>query len=86
LAQYPEIVFSLLCSSGNGKKEFYEWRGQKKIKAERPLTAKLLKAYYNLSNQVAIEDSMLMNFESISFIAEELGEWDLIETLEKEYV
>jgi hypothetical protein len=85
LHRYPELCYNLLCSSGNNKPEFYKWKKQKSKPTKRPITVDLLKKYYKIGTAEAKADSELMNLESMLAIIDELGEWDQIEAIKKEY-
>lgn len=85
LSAYPELTYHVLAVCGTGKKDFYTWIKKQPKDQKRPITVKLLKEYYNISTDDAIEDSEIMNMESAVAIAEELGEFNIISKLRSEY-
>lgn len=85
LYKHPTIVYNTLVACGSGNKEFYKWKKKSKKISSKPITTQLLMEYYNISNDTAIEDSSVMNLSSMICIAEELGHFDKIEDLRKEY-
>ena len=85
LSKYPELCFHILAACGNGSEEFYTYKKKKKKTAKRPITVSMLKEFYNTSTRNAIEDSKLMDVESMVSIANELGRWDEEDKLRKEF-
>lgn len=85
LSKYPELCFHILAACGSGEEEFYTYKKKKPKTIQRPITVSMLKEYYNVSTQVAIEDSEVMDVESMVIIADKLGRWDEECKLRKEY-
>jgi hypothetical protein len=85
LSKYPELCYHLMAACGNGREEFYTYRKKKPKTSTRPITVSMLKEFYNISTRDAIEDSELMNVESMLVIANELGRWDEESKLRKEF-
>lgn len=85
LSKYPKLLFHTLASIGNGNSEFYKWKKKEIKDSKRPQTVKILKEYYNISNDEAITCSELMNLDTIIAMAEDLGYIDNIKYLRKEY-
>jgi len=85
LNKTPSLAMHLLSSCGSGKKEFYKWKKKEGRKQTRPVTTDLLKEYYNMGKDDATRDSELMNLDSMIEIAENLGRYDDISKLKKEF-
>lgn len=86
LHRYPLLAMHLLSSCGSGTKEFYNWKKKAGNRQQtRPITSDLLKEYYTMSMDDAIRDSELMNIDSMIEIAENLGRFDDIPKLKKEF-
>lgn len=85
LSKYPELCYHLMAACGDGREEFYTYRKKKQKTTKRPITVSMLKEFYNISTRDAIEDSEVMNLESMIAIANELGRWDEESKLRKEY-
>jgi hypothetical protein len=85
LGKHPSLVMHLLASCGLGKKDFYKWKKKQARKSNKPLTVELLKQYYNTSKDDAVKDSRLMDFQSMEEIAEDLGRYEDIPKLRKEF-
>lgn len=85
LSGHHSLAMHLLASCGSGEKEFYKWKKKSGRKQSRPVTTELLKEYYNMSKDDAIRDSELMDVDSMVEIAEDLGRFEDIPKLEKEF-
>jgi hypothetical protein len=85
LSKYPELCYHMLASCGNGREEFYTYRKKKPKSTKRPITVSMLKEFYSISTRDAIEDSDVMDVESMVVIANELGRWDEETKLRKEF-
>lgn len=85
LHRHPKLMYKLLVASSGGVAEFYQWIKRAEDTVKRPETVKILKDYYNISSDEAHELSILMNFSSMEAIINELGEWDNIDKVKKEY-
>lgn len=85
LHRHPLLAMHFLSSCGSGTKEFYSWKKKAGKKLTRPITSDLLKEYYTMSKDDAARDSELMNFDSMVEIAENLGRFDDIPKLKKEF-
>lgn len=85
LSQYPELCYHMLTACASGKEEFYKYRKKKPKSTKRPITVSMLKEFYSISTNTAIDDSELMDVDSIVVIANELGRWDEIKKLKSEY-
>jgi hypothetical protein len=81
----PMLAIHLLASCASGEKEFYTWKKKTGRKQTRPVTSDLLKEYYNMSKDDAIRDSELMDMDSMVEIAEDLGRFEDIPKLGKEF-
>jgi hypothetical protein len=81
----PELIYHIFAACGSGKRDVYKWKKKKPRNFNRPVTTELLKEYYNISSFRATEDSEVMNLESMIAIATELGHFDKIKKLKKEY-
>ena len=85
LSKYPELCYHMLAACGTGHEEFYTYRKKKPKSTKRPITVSMLKEFYNVSTRDAVEDSEVMDVESMVVIANELGRWDEETKLRKEF-
>lgn len=84
LYKFPGMFYHVLCSCATGD-EFYKWIKKTSKSDSRPVTTQILMEYYNMGKDRAREDSMSLTLEDAVRMAEELGHWDKIKKIRREF-